>query len=283
MAFRDFIRGDRERQDDERYRDRWRSMEGDWRDEDRGAREYEQRGAERGWSPGSEYLSERSQSYRGGAEDYGRGAYGEQLGRYGRSSGASSRRDMERSYEGDYGDRSSGDVYGRSYGGAAGYTGSGYGESYSRSAGRSYGEGGYGRYAGDEGRRGAFGFGGYGGQGGAQTTGGGRMWEQGSQQAIGEHRGKGPRGYRRSDERVREDVCDRLTDDPFLDASNIEVTVKDCEVTLSGAVNSREDKRRAEDLIERISGVRDVTNNLRVAPQAQQPGAERAASLPARH
>jgi BON domain len=62
-------------------------------------------------------------------------------------------------------------------------------------------------------------------------------------------------------------VCDCLTDDPQLDASNLEVTVKECEVTLSGTVNRREDKRRAEDLAEGISGVKDVRNNVRVASE----------------
>jgi osmotically-inducible protein OsmY len=81
---------------------------------------------------------------------------------------------------------------------------------------------------------------------------------------TGQHRGRGPRGYRRSDDRIHEDVCECLTDDDRIDASNVQVTVKECEVTLSGTVNSREEKRRAEDLIERLSGVRDVHNMLRV-------------------
>ena len=82
--------------------------------------------------------------------------------------------------------------------------------------------------------------------------------------AGGWHVGKGPSGYTRSDERIREDVCDRLTDDPYVDATNIEVTVQGGEVTLSGLVERREVKRRAEDLAERVSGVRDINNRLRV-------------------
>ena len=76
--------------------------------------------------------------------------------------------------------------------------------------------------------------------------------------------GRGPRGYRRGDERIREDVCDRLTDDPRIDASDIDVQVKDGEVTLAGSVRSRDEKRFTEDLIEHISGVRDVNNHLKV-------------------
>ena len=78
------------------------------------------------------------------------------------------------------------------------------------------------------------------------------------------HRGRGPKGYTRSDERIREDVNDRLTDDPYVDASEIEVSVSSCEVTLSGTVDSREAKRRAEDCAESVSGVKHVQNNLRV-------------------
>jgi hypothetical protein len=80
---------------------------------------------------------------------------------------------------------------------------------------------------------------------------------------MGEHRGRGPRGYRRSDDRIREDVCDFLTDDPGVDATDIEVLVQNGEVTLSGEVSTRAEKRRAEDLVESLSGVSDVHNRLR--------------------
>jgi osmotically-inducible protein OsmY len=82
---------------------------------------------------------------------------------------------------------------------------------------------------------------------------------------MGSFRGVGPRNYRRSDERIREEVCECLTEDPRINATNIDVTVKDCEVTLSGNVNSRDQKRRAEDLAESISGVKDVHNTLKVS------------------
>ena len=79
------------------------------------------------------------------------------------------------------------------------------------------------------------------------------------------HRGRGPRGYRRSDARISEDAHDRLTEDARLDASDIEVKVEDGEVTLDGAVRSRPDKHRAEAICEDISGVTHVQNNLRVS------------------
>jgi osmotically-inducible protein OsmY len=78
------------------------------------------------------------------------------------------------------------------------------------------------------------------------------------------HYGRGPRGYVRSDERIREDINDRLTDDWGVDASDIDVAVAQSEVVLSGTVNSRREKRRAEDIAESVSGVQQVQNNLRV-------------------
>ncbi len=78
------------------------------------------------------------------------------------------------------------------------------------------------------------------------------------------HKGKGPKGYNRSDNRILEDVNERLTDDSHIDASNIEVEVKDGEVTLKGTVGSKMAKRHAEDITDRVSGVRDVQNRLKV-------------------
>ena len=93
---------------------------------------------------------------------------------------------------------------------------------------------------------------------------GGRGYEQTYGQGHGQYSGRGPKGYTRSDDRIKEDVCDRLTDDADVDASNIEVSARNCEVTLSGTVDTREAKRRAEDCAESVSGVRHVQNNLRV-------------------
>lgn len=78
------------------------------------------------------------------------------------------------------------------------------------------------------------------------------------------HRGRGPKNYQRSEERIREDVCDRLSDDYVVDASDVDIQVKGSEVILSGMVDSREAKRRAEDIAESVSGVTNVQNQLRV-------------------
>ena len=81
------------------------------------------------------------------------------------------------------------------------------------------------------------------------------------------HRGKGPKGYKRSDDRIKDDVYHRLTEDDLIDASEVEVQVTNAEVILSGVVPEREAKRRAEDIIDSISGVQHVQNNLRVKNQ----------------
>ena len=93
-----------------------------------------------------------------------------------------------------------------------------------------------------------------------------RMEEQQNRQRYGrgEHRGRGPKNYRRSDARIQEDINDRLSDHPFIDATDIEVTVTNAEVVLSGTVNDRREKRLAEDLAENVSGVNNVENKLRV-------------------
>ncbi|MBS1688440.1 MAG: BON domain-containing protein [Bacteroidetes bacterium] len=85
-----------------------------------------------------------------------------------------------------------------------------------------------------------------------------------SGESMGQHKGKGPKGYRRSDERIKEDISDRLSDDSYLDASDIEVKVENCDVVLNGTVDSREAKRHAENLAEAISGVKNVENRIRV-------------------
>jgi len=88
-----------------------------------------------------------------------------------------------------------------------------------------------------------------------------REWDK---QRSGQHKGKGPRGYSRSDERIKEDINDRLSDDVFVDATDIDVNVNQGEVILTGTVDERTAKRRAEDIAESVSGVRNVENRLRV-------------------
>ncbi len=81
----------------------------------------------------------------------------------------------------------------------------------------------------------------------------------------GPHLGKGPQGWSRSKERIMEDICERMAQHGYLDASNVQVDVNNGQVTLTGQVNSRREKRIAEDIAESVWGVNDVNNQLRVA------------------
>ena len=105
-----------------------------------------------------------------------------------------------------------------------------------------------------------------------------RQWGQFGGQLSGGFAGRGPKGYTRSDERMREDVSDKLMEHPELDASEIEVRVSGGEVTLSGSVDSRWAKRLAEDVAESCTGVRDVMNQLRVPSDFESTRATREAS-----
>ncbi|HEX7155133.1 MAG TPA: BON domain-containing protein [Thermoanaerobaculia bacterium] len=77
-------------------------------------------------------------------------------------------------------------------------------------------------------------------------------------------RGRGPKNWRRSDERIREDVAERLTEHHDVDATDVDIEVKDGEVTLSGHVSTRLQKRLAEEIALHCSGVHDVHNRLTV-------------------
>ena len=81
----------------------------------------------------------------------------------------------------------------------------------------------------------------------------------------GRFSGVGPKNYRRPDERIRDDVCDRLTDEAELNASDMTIGVNEGEVTLDGTVDSRRAKRLAEDCAESVSGVAHCQNNLRIS------------------
>lgn len=80
------------------------------------------------------------------------------------------------------------------------------------------------------------------------------------------HFGKGPKNWIRSDERIREEVCEALYESYDVDATDIEVLVAEGVVTLKGTVNSRFAKKEAEDCIDFLRGVKDVRNELKVRP-----------------
>lgn len=84
-------------------------------------------------------------------------------------------------------------------------------------------------------------------------------------------RGIGPKNYHRSDERIFEEVCETLMAHSYIDASNIAVKVENGIVYLTGAVESREMKRLAEDIIDDLPGVNDIRNELVIMSKSQTP------------
>ena len=114
---------------------------------------------------------------------------------------------------------------------------------------------------------GSYGFGGEGRRQSGSEPGGAR-WEQAYRaQGQGSFRGRGPRGYARSDARILEDVNERLCDDPIVDASEIEVRCEQACIVLEGRVPTRWMKHRAEDIADAVAGVKDVDNRIRVAAE----------------
>jgi hypothetical protein len=87
--------------------------------------------------------------------------------------------------------------------------------------------------------------------------------------------GRGPRGYRRSDQAIFEEVCERLTAHGHIDATEVDVEVRQGIVTLTGTAPDRRQKRLAEQSIENISGVQDVSNQLRLAGRGEEQKEER--------
>lgn len=229
-----------------------RSRDDGWREEDRSFRpaHWPQDESQRAWS-----------RYAGGEGEFGRGYGGRSDRRYGPDRGPG----PGRGHTGfsAYGSEMGSDDYGARERG-------GYG--YDRDARRMAGPGGQGHGGGYEG-----------------SGGGGRDWWDKASDEVrswfgddaaerrrdwdhvrGEHHGRGPKGYMRSDDRIREDVNDRLTYDGWLDASNIEVQVEKAEVTLTGTVSDRAARRRAEDIADGVYGVKHVQNNLRVEDRIQE-------------
>jgi len=81
----------------------------------------------------------------------------------------------------------------------------------------------------------------------------------------GSQAGRGPQFQRRSDDKIYEEVWELITNNPDLDASEIELHVESGEVTLTGTVDSRDAKWLTEDLVTSVTGVREVNNRLKVA------------------
>jgi hypothetical protein len=92
----------------------------------------------------------------------------------------------------------------------------------------------------------------------------GAPWAAGGGGWSSAQRGRAPKGYQRSDERIREDVCDAVIQ-AGIDAGEVDIRVEAAEVMLTGTVEHRYDKRQIEDIAESIAGVKDVHNQIRVS------------------
>lgn len=95
-------------------------------------------------------------------------------------------------------------------------------------------------------------------------------YDYGTMKNFGPYTGVGPKGYQRSDERIFEDVCERLTRHGQIDARQIQVQVNKGEVTLTGSVDSRRTKHMTEMTVESVDGVKDIHNQLRIEARNRQ-------------
>jgi BON domain-containing protein len=212
----------------------------------------------REFEPGG-YGRERGQ---GGSPGYGgRGFSGESGGYgsqgYGYGSESRSLNDPSRTGSREFGPGS----YGRGYEGTdreSGWGGSmsGYGSSSQRFSGPSS--------TGSRGQEfgGGYGYSGFGSSSGYSGYSEGQFGT--GSRTRGRYTGRGPKNYTRSDDRIREDVSDRLEQHGEIDATEIEVRVENGEVTLEGTVEDRRMKRLAEDVVEDCPGVKQVHNRIRV-------------------
>jgi osmotically-inducible protein OsmY len=192
---------------------------------------------------------------------------------------------MSGNFGGGYGGQSGYGQGGQNSGQQAGYggygsQGGGYGQQSSYASHGGYGSQGYG-----QGGHGGSGSQGYGSQGGGSygTSGnwgaqsGSAQWDPGRNYSWNEaasggqqqgrertHQRRGPKGYQRSDERIKEDICERLMQGAHIDASEVSIEVSGGRVTLEGTVPDRRMKHAIEDMAGSCPGVNDVENRVRV-------------------
>lgn len=102
--------------------------------------------------------------------------------------------------------------------------------------------------------------------GGSYGRGYGRTGGYGTMSGHGERQyARGPKGYQRSDERLKEDISERLMEACDIDSSEVTVDVKGAKVILEGIVPSRHMKHAIEDMVDACPGVQDIDNRIRVS------------------
>ena len=220
-------------------------------------------GMERQWqSPSQEFIASHDR--------YGQGGYGPS--QYGQSSGQSQYGPSP------YGQSQFNQGWSDQYGNYMGPQGP-YGQQYGQQG--LYGQQGSSMQPGQYGQQGFQGgsqrdnvYGQQGSYGGSQGISGSQQGLYGSQGQRGLHgqesfRGRGPKGYTRPDERIKEEICERLTRHPEIDASDIEIEARQGVITLTGSVDHRSLKHLVEDLVENVSGVKDIENRIAVKSQSQ--------------
>lgn len=92
-----------------------------------------------------------------------------------------------------------------------------------------------------------------------------RLGERFGDRASG--RRAGPRNFKRSDERIRDEICERLTFASGVNVRDVSVDVSNGVVTLNGTVERRAQKYDIEDIADNTFGVTEVENNIRVERQ----------------
>ena len=207
-------------------------------------RESEQGGYGPRWQVGSQGYPGRG--FSGESGGYGSQGYGYERSEF-RGYGSPGRTESREFGPGSYGRGSEGPDRESGWGGSMG----GYGRSEGFGGGPSYGGPGGQEFGG-----------GYAGYGSPSDYSEGQL-RTGSR-SRGRYTGRGPKNYTRSDDRIREDVSDRLEQHGEIDATEIEVRVENGEVTLEGTVEDRNMKRLAEDAVEDCPGVKQVHNRIRV-------------------
>ncbi|MFP2958924.1 BON domain-containing protein [Myxococcus sp. 1LA] len=90
---------------------------------------------------------------------------------------------------------------------------------------------------------------------------GGRSRPEGPMRAP--PRGRAPRGYQRSSERILADLCDQLMRS-WVDAEDVDIRVRDGVVLLAGVVRSHDERHATEAIARDVLGVKEVINDIRV-------------------